>query len=81
MNMNEGFIRINPSFQGFICINPSFQAFIQINPSFEGVTEITQFNLACSSREIEIPTIKSSANVFHYKTISRKITKLIHEPF
>ena len=46
MNMNEGFIRINPSFQGFICINPSFQGFIQINPSFEGVTEITQFNLA-----------------------------------
>ena len=30
MNINEGFIRINPSFQGFICINPSFQGFIQI---------------------------------------------------
>ena len=36
MNMNNG----------FICINPSFQGFIQINPSFEGATEITQFNLA-----------------------------------
>ena len=30
MNINEGFICINPSFQGFICINPSFQGFIQI---------------------------------------------------
>ena len=31
MNINEGFICINPSFEGFICINPSFQGFIQIN--------------------------------------------------
>ena len=47
MNINEGFICINPSFEGFICINPSFEGFICINPSFQEFIQINARAFIC----------------------------------